>query len=59
MNRDLAIGLPGRLHTAQNEFYAGGDQVMALADGSWPRGGSCPLQPYRRRCWLWAGRHWR
>jgi ketosteroid isomerase-like protein len=24
MNRDVAIGLLGRLHTAQNEFYAGG-----------------------------------
>jgi hypothetical protein len=24
MNRDTAIGLPGRLHKAQNEFDAGG-----------------------------------
>ena len=39
MNRDVAVGLLDRLHTAQNEFYAGGSgtalQQILAPDLTW------------------------
>ncbi|MGI8711972.1 MAG: hypothetical protein ACR2NR_02075 [Solirubrobacteraceae bacterium] len=44
MNRDVAVALLDRLHTAQNEFYAGGSgtglQQLLAADIQWTVPGS-------------------
>ena len=61
MNRDAAVALLDRLHTAQNDFYAGGsatalDELLA-GDITWTVPGDAHRRAHRRRATIGGREH--